>query len=264
MNDWEKLETSAEDLATEPIFTAEEVEEIVQRRAHTRRSKLAAPLGFILLLLSAIGVFAIVDLAIGLIAGIGNIDEVSVAATDFLKPILVQAPASLDSTDDNERDDLIMAAIWRVVEDERIRQLQQHTTDGRYPVDEYGRYRLPIDNVNAAYATLFGDDAKPHHHSIGEAENKALITQYDKKDGCYYVPSTAASSLYHTILIDASRKGNVLSLEIGFVPTMDLSYDDQGRLIEPEPSAAVYRQVYAVKVLDEDKGKFALQSITDK
>lgn len=264
MDNWEKLETSAEDLATAPEFTAEEVEEIVQRRAHTRKSRIAAPFGFTLLLFAAIGVFAIVDFIVGLLIGIGNIDTLTQDAANFLKPVLVQAPASLDSVADNERDDLVMSAIWRVLEDERVRQLQQHTTDARYPTDDYGRTRLPLENVDAAYATLFGKDAKPYHHSIGESENPALVTEYNEDEECYFVPSSLSSSLYHTIVIDASKKGDALSLEIGFVPTMDLQYDDQGEIIEPDPATAVYVQTYAVDIVDADEKQFALISITDK
>ena len=264
MENWEKLETSAEDLATEPEFTAEEVEEIVQRRAHARKSRVAAPFGFTLLLLAAIGVFAIVDMIVGWLVGLGNIDAVTADATRFLKPVLVQAPSSLDSVEDNERDDLILSAIWRVLENERVRQLQQHTTDGRYPLDDYGRTRLPIENVDAAYAALFGADAKPYHHTIGESETPALVTEYSKDEGCYYVPSAATTSLYHTIVIDSSKKGDTLSIEIGFVSTMDLQYDDQGEIIEPDPAAAVYTQIYAVEIVDADEKQFALLSITDQ
>ena len=264
MENWEKLETSAEDLATAPEFTAEEVEEIVQRRAHQRRSKAAAPFGFVLLLLAAIGVFAVADFGIGLFIGIGNIDAVTTDAANFLKPVLVQAPASLDSVGDNERDDLMLSAVWRVLEDERIRQLQQHTTDSRYPLDEHGRIRLPLDTVNAAYAALFGADAVPYHHSIGESEITALNVTYDKEEECYYVPSTMATSLYHTVVTASSKKKDTLSLEIAFIPTMDLQYDDQGELIEPDLSLAVYRQVYKVKIIDADEKQFALVSITDK
>lgn len=262
MDNWEKLETSAEDLATEPEFTAEEVEEIVGRRAHQRKSKMAAPFGFILLLLAAIGVFAVGDFLVGLFIGIGNIDAVTDQAAHFLQPVLAQAPASLESVEDNERDDLVMAAIWRVLEDERVRQLQQHTTDNRYVFDEHGRVRLPIENVNAAYATLFGEDAVPYHHTVGESEVPALVTEYNEEDACYYVPSSTASSLYHTIVIDADKKGNKLSLEIGFVPTMDLQYNEWGERIEPKPADAVYRQVYTVQLLGDDR--FALLSVKDK
>lgn len=264
MNDWEKLETSAEDLATEPVFTAEEVEEIVQRRARTRRSKLAAPLGFVLILLATIGLFTLVDLTIDGIRSLNKTDELAEKAFDFLEPVLVQAPASLESVKDNERDDLLLSAIWQVLDDERIRQLQEHTTDGQYLLDENGRYILPIEDVNAAYATLFGEKAEPYHHTIGSPDAPALLTEYDGEAGCYYVPTSMAASLYYNILIDADKNGDTLSLVIGFVPTMDVAYDDNGEIIEPEADAAVYQQVFTVTIINKDTGEFALKSITDQ
>ncbi len=264
MNDWEKLETSAEDLATEPVLTAEEVEEIIQRRARSRRSKLAAPLGFVLILLAAIGLLALVDLTISGIRSLDKTDKLAAEAFDFLEPVLVQAPSSLESVKDNERDDLMLAAIWRVLDDERIRQLQEHTTEGQYVLDEHGRYMIPVEDVETAYATLFGQKAKPFHHNIGTAESETLITEYNGEEGYYYVPTALAASLYHNILIDANKKGNTLSLVIGFVPTMDLVYDDRGEIVEPDAQDAVYQQVFEVTILDQKNYEFALKSITDK
>ena len=264
MDNWEKLETSAEDLATEPALTAEEVEEIVQRRAQNRRSRLAAPLGFVLILLAVVGLLAIVDLAITGIQSLDKTDEIAAEAFDFLEPVLVQAPSSLESVKDNERDDLILSAIWRVLDDERIRQLQEHTTDGQYLLDEHGRYIIPIEDIEAAYTALFGQKAKPYHHTIGTAELDALITEYSAEDDCYYVPTAVAASLYHNILIDADKSGDTLTLVIGFVPTMDLVYDDRGEIVEPDKEAAVYAQAFTLTIVDEKKNEFALKSITDQ
>ena len=264
MENWEKLETSAEDLATEPVLTAEEVEEIVQRRARNRRSRVAAPLGFVLILLAAIGFLTIVDLAIGGFRSLNKTDELADEAMAFLEPVLMQAPASLESVKDNERDELILSSIWRVLEDERIRQLQEHTTEGQYLLDDYGRYIIPIETVNDAYATLFGKKAKPYHHDIGSADMDAIIVEYDRDNACYYVPATVTASLYHHILLDAKKRGDTLSLVIGFVPTLDLQYDDRGEIIPPTEEDAVYSQVFEVTVVDAEKGQFALKSITDQ
>lgn len=263
MDNWEKLETSAEDLATEPILTAEEVEEIVQQRAHKRRSRLAAPLGFALILMAAIGFLTIIDLAIGGIRSLDKTDELADEAMIFLEPVLMQAPASLESVKDNERDDLILSSIWRVLEDERIRQLQEHTTEGQYPLDDYGRYIIPLEKINEAYAELFGEKAKPFHHNIGSTDTDAMITEYSRDYACYYVPATMTASLYHHILLDAKKRSDTLSLTIGFVPTLDLEYDDRGEIIPPTEDNAVYIQVFEVTIVDAENEQFALKSITD-
>ena len=265
MSDWERLETAQEETATAPAFTAEEVDEIVQMRGHTRKNKWAAPLGFLLLLLAAVGLFSMISHAVEYLTDTEHNKAVATAALKFLEPVTVQAPAAFDTIDDvRERDDLLLAAIDAVLQGDAVRQLQAHTAESAYPLDENGRYRIDAVDVEQAYAALFGQEAVPVHHTVGESENAAAITEYSEEERCYYVPTARTVSLYYTIPVKATLKKDTLTLTVGFVPLGNLRYDWHGDVIPPDEKAVTEKQVYTLAVHNADSGDFTLLSIRDE
>ena len=63
-----------------------------------------------------------------------------------------------------------MAAVWKITNQENIRMLREKDDVCSYAQtdDGSGRIIVPLSEINEAYASLFGPDAKPYHHNIGD------------------------------------------------------------------------------------------------
>lgn len=82
-----------------------------------------------------------------------------------------------------------MAAVWKITNQENIRMLREKDDVCSYAQtdDGSGRIIVPLSEINEAYASLFGPDAKPYHHNIGD-EGLSFSFEYKAEENCYYVP----------------------------------------------------------------------------
>ncbi len=229
-----------------------------QRRGQRRW---AAPLGLLILLLAAVGVVALVVTGIRAIRNAQDDTALKEELYDFLLPVMQQMPGAFESPDDTEQDALILAAIWRVTNAERIRQLQEKDSVSRYSIDDNGRMLVPLEEINESYAYLFGEEATPKHHSIGE-EGTSFAFDYDPEEDCYHVPIISSSSIYIPVVDTLKKKGDTIEVRVGYVPSSKIGVDDKGEEIPPTPDDAAIFQVYTVQRADEDGWK--LLSVEDE
>lgn len=237
----ENTEPTAEVAAVE---TKPKVPVRVKRRRHIRY---AAPLGFLVLLFAVIGVVAVIATSIGWIVAAQDDTALREELYVFLDPVMQFCPSTFESVETaSDPDSLLLAAVYRVAETERIRQLREKDQESRYEV-ETTLYRMivPQKDIAASYKALFGD-AKLTHRSPG-AE-----VEYNETDKCYYVPMSLNTSGYTPVLGKISAKKDVYTVEVGYVATADVQYDERGRMIDPTIDMAKYRQNYTVE--KQDKG----------
>ena len=127
-----------------------------------RRGKYAyaAPVGFLVSLLSIVGVIAIVMGVVGFIQKQTDDTALKEEIYYYLEPLLLYSPEPFDNAAKTEQDAFLNAAAYRVMLAENIRMLREGAEYPKYPVDENYRIAVPVEEINASYAALFGKKAK--------------------------------------------------------------------------------------------------------
>ncbi len=235
----------------EPI--AEEIPVSMRVKRH-RRIRYAAPLGFLVLLFALIGVISVVVTAIGWIVQANDDTALREELYTFLDPVMQFCPSEFDSVDATEdADPLLLAAVYRVSEAERIRQLRERDEKCAYPVEET-QYRMivPQTTIEESYRYLFGETTLTHR-TIGDVE-------YKTENSCYYVPMTINTSGYTPVLGKITHKKDVYTVQVAYVSDADIQYDERGNAIEPTVDMAKYSQRYTVQ--QNDDGSWMLLSVS--
>ncbi len=205
----------------------------------------AAPLGFLVLVLAAVGVVSLILTGINAIQKSRDDTALRKELSDFLLPVMQYCPSPFTNINDEQQDALLLAAIWRITTAEQVRQYRENDETSLYPEDEEYRLLIPIEEIEASYRHLFGPDALPNHHSI-EEDNQGFAFEYDPENGCYHVPFTTVSSNYVPVLDTLKQKGDTVTVRVAYVSNQDIAIDDNGNEIPPTADQATYAQLYTV------------------
>ena len=228
-----------------PVIRAPEAYRTHAAKKHRRRYRFAAPLGLLVILLAITGVVALVVTGVRAIQHSTDDTELKTELMDFLDPVIEYSPSPFTdiNAEDAPKEALLQAAIWKVTHAELIRQLQEKDDTSIYPYDNEGRMIIPVEEITASYASLYGPDAVPALVTIGDP-GLSFTTEYYEENGTYHVPYNASTSNSVAVADTLSRKGDTYLLRIGFVPGIDIGIDNKGNTIPPTPDMADYFQVY--------------------
>ena len=195
-------------------------------------------------------------------------EELRTEMEDFLEPVLVYDLPSFSSVSEAGSnsllsDDLLLSAIWPITRREVVRQQQAQIAGesytSPYPVDDLGRMMVPVSEVDASYAALFGADAIPQHHTIGDNEENAYAAYlYDPDAACYHVPAYFQSSQYETFLDTIRRKGDTITVRVGYVEAISIGIDDKG---DPLPLTADMADHFALFTVEKTEDGYRLVSV---
>lgn len=214
----------------------------------------AAPLGFLVSLLSIVGVVAIVMSVVGYIQKQTDDTALKEEMYYYLEPLLLYSPEPFDNAAKSEQDAFLNAATYRVMLAENIRMLQEGETYPKYPVDESYRIAVPVEEIEASYAELFGKKAKLTHRSVED-----IGLEYSEADGCYYIPFGEQPSSYVFVIDQIKQTSSQYEVRVGFVPVTDIRYDDHGQAITPTGEQATFFRVYTL-TRDKDAGTYFIKS----
>ena len=203
------------------------------------RVRYAAPLGFFVLLFAFIGVLSVISGLIGVIIRASDDSPLRQELYDFLNPVMQFCPSDFDTETADEQDTLLLSAIYRVTEKERIRQLREKDENCIYTLDEtQWRMMIPENVIDKSYTHLFGD-TNPTHRSVGEVE-------YDTEKKLYLVPLSINTSGYTPVLGSIRKKGDTYTVPVAYVANSDVQVDERGQTIAPSFDMGQYTQVYTV------------------
>ncbi len=227
----------------------------VDKNGHRRgRYRWAAPVGFVTTLLAIVGVVAVVATGIGMVRELTDDTALREEITYFLQPLTAYNPIP-DFVDVNEEDidELLRAAVWRITEAERIRMLREKDENTKYELDNNGRLIVPVAEVEASYKALFGEEAVLNNRTLGEDD-----VEYSETNKTYFVPFNFVTSLHQPVIDTIRRNGNVYHVRIAFVSSADLEVDERGNTIQPTPDMGAFAQIYVLKRVD---GQFTVTAV---
>lgn len=213
--------------------------------------RFAAWLGLVVILLALFGLLTLLSMGIRLIQRATDHSALQTELEELAAPLIEYPPKEFASIDKADPEGLLIAAIYRLADRDRIYKLQNHTDASRYVVDEYGRLVIPVTEVNESFRILFGSSVTPVHQTIGEHGGIAYTYEYDKANAWYHVPAIAASSLYTAVTEGITVSGKTATLRVGYALTSLLDYDSRGRQLPPTAAQmSLYRYFTFTKTED--------------
>jgi len=223
-----------------------------------RRGKFAyaAPVGFLVSLLSIVGVIAIV---LGVVRFVQKQTDDTALKEEmyyYLEPLLLYSPEPFDDAAETEQDAFLNAASYRVMLAENIRMLREGAEYPKYPVDESYRIAVPVAEIADSYAALFGEEAELTHRTVED-----IGLEYSEADDCYYIPFVEQSSGYLFVIDEITKTSSKYEVRVGFVPVTDVKYDEHGQSIPPTAEQATHFQVYT---LTRDDDTYFIHSCKDE
>ena len=219
----------------------------------------AAPVGFLVSLLSLVGVIALMVSLVGFIREKTDKAELKQELQYYLEPLLVYSPEPFSNAAKSEQDVFLSAAAYKVALAEQNRMLHEKADYPQYDVElEMNCYIVPVEVVEDAYRQLFGPKAKLTHRSV---EGSGI--EYSKTDECYYIPYWEADTGYEIVIDKVVTRRNRYEVRVGFVPKTDIQYDEHGEAIEPTVEQATYFQNYTL-TRDKDNDTYYIKSCTDE
>ena len=160
------------------------------------RFAFAAPLGFIMSILAVIGAVTVVSAGVQAVRNLTDDTALREEAYYFLQPLTTYNPTpEFSDVNEEDLDELLQAAVWRIINTERIRMLREKDDNTAYELDGNGRLIVAVKEVEDAYHYLFGNDAVLHNRSLEDDD-----LEYSEKNACYYVPFNFTNSLYQPVI----------------------------------------------------------------
>lgn len=264
MSDWKKeqpipvTETEPQETVTEeiidrpPLVTRHDEEPSAERpsgekkeRAGKRRS--VAFLGFVTI---AFALFGVVSMFIFIAQSVQahraeQLDEVAYV----LSSLTACSPTAFEDVNETEQDAILLSALYHVTVQEQIRQERENDMECSYELDDLGRMLVPVAEVEEAYAFLFGPDATPYHHTIGE-EGLSYTYSYDKENKVYHLPQDAGESFFDIVYDDMSVWFGTVTVKVGYVSGWR-EFDERGNRIEPTMEDAGIVQEYTLQEYED-------------
>lgn len=189
-----------------------------------RRHARALPVGGMMMVLAVIGLVSVIIASISFTSKLLDNTAEKQKFRRIIAPVMMFDPVPFERATDIDELQLLNSSLWAAL-----------YTDKRdsYAYDEVGQLILPASDVDVACSKLFGPEVKLVHQTFGDYEISYL---YDEETQAYHVPVTGHLSVYSPEVAEISRKGDLYSLVVGYIPpgnawTMDFT----GNRSQPEP-----------------------------
>ncbi len=266
MSEWKKQEELPVPVTETETETDTKPEERVQEEQETpekapeRRVGKRRGLAFLGFVTIAFALFGVVSMFIFIAQGVQakraeQLDEVAYV----LSSLTACSPTAFEDVNETEQDAILLSALYHVTVQEQIRQERENDMECRYELDDLGRMQVPVDEIEKAYAFLFGPDAVPYHHTIGE-EGLSYTYSYDKENDCYHLPMDAGESFYDIVYDDMSVWFGTVTVKVGYVSGWR-KFDARGNRIAPTLEDAGVVQEYTLQ--ETEDGSYYIVSVQD-
>lgn len=194
-----------------------------RKKKPARVSRRVAVFGTVVLIFAIIGVVAT---AIGITKVTTDIIENKSQKEMFKRtvfPLVILDPPAFDSIDKLDSRTILSAGIWDFI---------MFEDKSKYVKDDLGNMTVPDVDIEAHITKVFGKSAVIEHQELTDSEMQIL---YDPEGKVYMIPSAASMMSYVPHIEKVSRKGDVYTVTVGYVPSGPVWEGDiNGQKYEPD------------------------------
>lgn len=193
-----------------------------------KKSRLAFPLGLLIVALAAVGAVTTVKWGISAISDLKSHSAQRAEYAEFLKPIVMFDPDPFDDISTADMPQLVNAAIWSLITD------TQSDEDLTYSQGDTMGILIPQDEVTKAFQRLFGTevDIAAQYATIDMSRHD--IT-YDANQDGFIIPITALDVAYVPEVLELETQGSSVILTVGYIGSKTWADVQNGSYESPEP-----------------------------
>lgn len=219
---------------------------------NSRSNHRVTAIGFVFVILCVIGIITVFQWCYRLT---GNLADNTAQKTRFEKmllPVVMFDPADFTDPATCDNEFLLQSSLWACM-------LGEYR--GTYEYDEYDRLIIPVSDVDAEAAALFGSGITLEHKTVGDLDNAYL---YDEEIASYHVPIIAMTGFATPKVEKIAAVGeNIYHLTVGYVPPttlLSIDYDSEGNMEEAPSKYMLYElhkngnsyTIYAISSIASD------------
>ena len=210
-------------------MNTKEKNDMSENKKRKGQSKLAFPLGLLVIIFAVVGVIFAVGAGIDTVKDLTDNSGKKLEYEKLLVPVVMYDPDMFDDISAANIEQLTVSAVWAIIKDEGI-------YPGKYVTDDQGNVVIPAADVSAKFAELYGTDIAPTH--IGVKGYSGEFT-FNEQNQSYLVTSAGAVAIYTPVVTDIDKSSNTVVLNVGYIAAEAWAQDAYGNYIQPEPSKFV-------------------------
>ncbi len=193
------------------------------------QSKLAFPLGLVIIIFAIVGVIFAVGSGIDGIKKLTDNSNKKLEYETMLVPVVMYDPDMFDDVSAANLNQLTVCAVWGIIKDGT-------NYPGKYETDPQGNIMIPAEDVEKKFAELFGTDVVPTHIGV-----KGYFDEFtfNEQTGHYLVTSAGTVPIYTPKVTEIDKTSNTVVLTVGYLAAEAWAQDSAGNFIQPEPSKYV-------------------------
>lgn len=214
---------------------------MAENKKRKGQSKLAFPLGLLVIIFAIIGVIFAVGTGINTVKDLTDNSGKKLEYEKMLVPVVMYDPDMFDDISAANIEQLTVSAVWAVIKDEDI-------YPGKYSTDDQGNVVIPAADVSAKFAELYGTDVAPTHNGVKGYSGEFT---FNEQSQCYLVTSAGSVAIYTPVVRDIKKSSNTVVLDVGYIAAEAWAQDASGNYIQPEPGKFV-----KVTLRENDKGYY--------
>jgi len=188
------------------------------------RKRYAAPLGFLVILLTVIGFVTLIVVGTRLFYQLTDDSALREEYSVMIDPIVMLDPPNFAEPSKLSDAIVLQSSIWATVFSGDIT---------RFSTDEYGQILIPVTDLEVVCNSLYGPTATIPRRSMTvdggevdpEAEEGTVIFEYRSDIDSFIVPILGEIGVYTAKVESIKRSGDEMYLTVGFYPKSSSWYD---------------------------------------
>lgn len=199
-----------------PTETGESAAKAPAPAAHGRRKRWAAPLGFLMLVLAAVGFITLVSAGTKLFFKLTDNTAKKEAYARMLNPIVMLDVPDFEDPSEISSTLVLQTTVWSIFQKEDIE---------RFKNAETGIYLIPVPDLIVECARLYGPGAQILRQSmsadggdIALAEEGSPVFEYVEEYDSFAVPVLGEIGEYKPKVEKIKKSAGTLTLTVGYCP----------------------------------------------
>lgn len=175
-----------------------------------RKNSAAIPMGIITIILAVIGLITVIIGVKNFVVKKLDDTEEKAKYEQMLRPVVMFDPDTFDDLTDAEPTQLLYAAIWSLLEDEK------GMSNYSYYQGETIGIQVPQEDIEKAFINLFGNeiDIASMHSQI---DMSTYDISYDSALKAYILPITGVDAAYLPKVYSIDKQGSSVILNVGYI-----------------------------------------------
>ena len=216
-----------------------------------KKSKLAFPLGMLIIIFSIVGIVATVKAGVTLFKDLTDNSAQKEEYEEFLRPVVMYDPDPFDDVRSADITQLVNAAIWSLITQSNSSEAFSYSTGDNVGI------LIPVEQVTSEFERLFGKeiDIASQYDSIDMSSHD--IT-YDSAQGGFIIPITSLEVAYTPEVYELEKKANSIILSVGYIGSKAWAEINGDEYASPQPD-----KFMKITLRQGDKGYYiaSLQSV---